>query len=736
MKIHKLLIFSVLAVLFAGTLLTCSAEGGESYSAEAKLLSLKIGTEIATIPQPVTNIQWDSETYSLAGADRGRVAFNDENAATYQRVYAVANKGSRVEWGIGKLAVRPDSFTDTRAPIPQIAEGDHIYIKVTASDNVTASYYRIFVRYKFNVASLNRISIQTREGKMDEHSFEGGDTPENATESLISITVNESQQAVVTALPYDENATARYAVTRSDDPPPAVEDFTAPDVPLNINDQDWLYVEVTAENTVAKSYFKFRVDVGRLADINTLTFKAGTTADKKFIIYGKGLPNAVFNKVGSGDYSTADQPNDGFSFEIIPEDSEATITYMKVANSSTTEPSYPAPNAVSEKIKFDDGEALAIKVEAKNGGVVLHYKIKVGLIPANFKEHPKSAWYKKGQAAKPLTVELDRPGNFTYQWYEADSWYGIYGRHGTALDEKNNVSYVNGGPDMYYYLAQPDDLMPAGKTMRQPAGADEQIAWKIDGATGTSYTPRTDWEDVPVVIKTSGGINNEYPYKPNVDYPAENGGPAPNKLNFISTSESRYYWCVVKDANGLIVSSKRALILTELNQKMDHFIFELSDLPTKNIIPFTVKQGDPYRIQFPPNYFPAGFDPRKYEICVAIARFYLPDGREWTQNWTHGDLHFGYNDNSLTWYQNNLGANSGSIPLHAPHSSKGGLERKPDWVGFVPSGDPEKGLPPTMPDGSLPTGYKPAGYPGGIAQGYFCGFIELVELRFATAPTN
>ena len=730
MKINKLWILAPLTALLA---VTACVNQEVPYESEALLVSLKIGDEPATVPLPITGVQWESETFSLAGADRGRVSFNDENAAANQRVRAVVNAGSRAEWGIGKLQVRPDAFRDPRVPIPFISDGDIVYIKVTSDDNKNISYYRVNARYKVNVASLNRISIQTRTGKMDEHSIEGGNNPANATVSSLSITVAESRDAIVEALPFDENATVKYAVVTGG-APPAAADFTAPDVPLNINDQDWLYVEVTAENTIAKSYFKFKVDVGRLADINTLAFKAGTGPDvKRFIVYGTGVPSGDYSEVKSGDYSSADQPADGFNFEIVPEDSEAAVSYVKAVDSSTTLPG--AFNGTGGKIIFADGDALAIKVEAKNGGVVKYYKIKVSLLPANFRVHPKSGWYKKGAAAKALTVELDRDdAGFTYQWYEADSWYGIYGRHGTALDEKSNISYVNGGPDMYYYLVQPDDLMSSGKQMRQPAGADEASAWKINGATGKSYTPPVNWDDVPVKIKRDGGINNVFPYKPNL--PEYGDGYGPNKVNYISgaTNESRYYWCVAKAPDGRTIASKRALILTETNGRMDHFIFELSNLPAKNIIPFTKKQEEPYRIQFPANFFPADFNPQKYEICVAIAQFYLPDGRAWTQNWTHGDLHFGYNDNTLTWWHNNLGANSGSIPLHSPHSSRGGLERKPDWVGFTPSGDPEKGPPPSMPDGSLPTGYKPAGYPTGIAQGYFCGFIELLELRFSTAP--
>jgi hypothetical protein len=74
------------------------------------------------------------------------------------------------------------------------------------------------------------------------------------------------------------------------------------------------------------------------------------------------------------------------------------------------------------------------------------------------------------------------------------------------------------------------------------------------------------------------------------------------------------------------------------------------------------------------------------------------------------------------------------------------LGNAPDWVGFKPSGDPAKGIPPNWPvtsnnesteaSGGLPKGTYPntPSPPGGTAQGYFCGFIELLELRFSTTP--
>jgi hypothetical protein len=262
---------------------------------------------------------------------------------------------------------------------------------------------------------------------------------------------------------------------------------------------------------------------------------------------------------------------------------------------------------------------------------------------------------------------------------------------------------------------------------------------------GKEITPRNDWNDVPIEIRT--GKQPVVPTVPNVNFFSG------------STSEIRYFWVTVTDKNsGLSVTSDRALILTETNTKVTHFIFDMSELAKKNTVPFTTKNNDPYygsdpyKIDLKEYLKDKTLDPSKFEICVAHAQYFLPDGRAWTQNWTHGDLHFGYNaDNPngpLTWWQNNLGANSGAVPLQTPHSSQGGLSFKPDWVGVKPSGDPDKGIPPPYPtsSGGRPTADTTGGLPKGtygssdpvppreLAQGYFCGFIELLELRFSTTP--
>jgi hypothetical protein len=753
----KWVLAPVLAISLIFALSTCVNQDVKTLGRGTDLLELFIGdTPVKLVddpatemvekrPDPINGNEWERDDFSLGGADFGWIAFKESKDLLVQRVRARVSRGALAEWGVGTRSTRPGYFSDTRVPI-SFESDEYIYIKVTSEDKEVVSYYRFYTKLLSTVNELASISTGKRIAKAE--GVPAG-TWQEAQTDVFSITTGEATNAEIEATTYDPNATVQFAGVTGDTTDPTAS-FRPSTTPVTLKDQDLLYVKVTAENTVDSVFYKFRVNVGRMATIERLFFV--DTAEEE--IFGKGLPGAVWTAVGPGSYETAKPPAAGYTIKIVPDDPDATAQYAFLADYKAT----TAPTFVSTgKIAFNNsGEALAIKITAKNkdnagNDIVVYYKIKVDLLAAKIKTHPKSAWYMRYDPVTPLTVVLEDEytGNYEYQWYEADSLYGFYGRHGMELDEKNNVSFVNGGPSMYFYLVEPDS---------KDTNSGAPWAWTIEGATTASYTPRNDWEDTPIVIATGK--------TPTV--------PTPPKVNFItgSTSEVRYYWVKITDTDtGRTVTSERALILTETDPGMDHYIFDLSVLPNKNIIPFTTKNNDPYygsdpykidlkellkniELDYPgeiengeqkPSPFPS-----KFEICVAQAQYFLPDGRAWTQNWTHGDLHFGYDDGTLTWWHNNLGANSGAIPLQSPHAAQGGLGSKPDWVGFKPSGDPDKGLPPnyptSAPPGNLPTedstGGLPKGtysgndYPAQVAQGYFCGFIKLLELRFATAPTQ
>jgi len=806
----------LIAVIVAFVCITCVNQDIKVLGTQALLTSLKIesfGSTVITdtaskVGVPISSTIMDKEDLSASdlygidadkdGTDIGWVDIkvrDKDSGKINGRIRPTLSQGARAQWGIGTRTTRPDVFSDTRVPAT-LDSDEYIYIRVVSEDGETVNYYRFLAKLLSWATNLQYVRINEREGKAgaDIHGHSTGASEwyklqDMETDPLeLSIALKEGVNALVVATPFDENATVRYAVIPekdADDIDKGDPDdkFTPSDQRINIGNKDYLYVEVTAENTIDKEYFRFKVSVGEIAAIANLTFN-GKSLDgipEDYRIYGLGLPDKDWNKVGKSSYENADQPSDGFGISLTPDDPDAVITWGKI-DDTDGQPNWGTP----EKLIFDKNnkEALAVKVVSGNQQVTWYYKIGVVNLAANIKTHPRSTWYYSGDTVTPLSVEMDRPavGTYTYQWYAADSWYGIYGRHGTPLDEKNNLTTVNGGPGQYFYLVQPDEMpyneggaagggkVGAGSVLLDSDNwADmekggEPMAWTLVGETGPTYTPRNDWVDNSQEMQSDeradlefyGGIkdqNASYPIAPNKQTP-----PKPdNYVNFLSgsTNESRYYWVTVTDSGtGLSVTSQRALILTETDRNMDHFIFDWNYLPKetpkKNIIPF-IKNGltedNVYKIDLSNYPFPADFETKvkDYQICIAHAQYFLPDGRPWTQNWTHGDLHLGVGKitdtnsyNELEWWHNNMGANGGSIPLQAPHSSKGGLTVKPTWIGVTPSGDPAKGLPPPVSTGNLPKGIYSMNatdpYPAGVAQGYFAGFIELLEVRFSKAP--
>lgn len=774
MKITRTTIFVFLAQLLALAVLcagfiACVDQSVMPVGKEADLVSMTVGNvSVKEIPAAIASSIWDGDS-GIYSADFSSVFFNKESDITNARIRLKLSRDATAEWGIGSLSTRPGEFYNTK--VPATFESDEfIYIKVTAGDKGKVNYYRFYTKVFSWVTDLASVKIREREAKVATPTdkievITAADAASGMMGSL-SVTIADSLNALVEAETFDPNATIRFGHIKG----PGAPEFKSVEERITFEDQDYLYVEVTAENTIDINYYKFRVSVGRMATIAHLILKNPT---KGFEIFGTGQPNALYAVATAGEFATAksDQPSGGFDVEITLDDPQGDYAWQIY----TTLPASMNSQTVLDKQKkaFNSKDYLVVRVHSKNGNVYNYYKIQVTLLAANITEHPKSAWYYradvKSQGASddgkhdvaPLTILLEGGNSgYSFQWYEADSLFGFYGRHGMSLDEKNNISTINGGPDMYYYLSQPG-IDQYGNPIKTVNTDDpeylEPLAWAITGATTDTYTPPIDWVDVPIKLPPGSTQNHSFPYNPSkatyhtgpTDAQTPDGGwPTADRknVNFVSgsTSEVRYYW-VVATKDGLSVTSDRAVILTETNPKMENYIFELSKLPTrKNLSPFKVLR-ELYQIPIEPGYFPPGFDPSKYEICVAQAQYYLPDGRPWTQNWTHGDLHFGYTEGStsyhanddrlLTWWQNNLGANAGAIPLQTPHSAQGGLSFPPDWVGFAPSGDPARGLPPTV-NGKLPIGLKPAGFEEGKAQGYFCGFIELMELRFATAPKN
>ena len=655
----KLKIRSLLALLAVTLVLGFSACGedtiGPKYIGEtgAELLSFRIaslGEDGLELPEPVAGSDWDFSGYNLTGADFKTLEFNRESDVTSVRMFTTQSARAWAEWGIGSRSARPDYWYAVGVPAT-FTTNDYLYIKVASEDGGNFNYYRFYIRVFSSVTHLAAVTIDGRKAAVRP----GGDTWEDADQGSVSLTALQAANAEIEYETFDANSTVKFGKVAAADAATGEPVFTASNS-IHFDDQDLLYIEVTAQNTVDKAVYKFLVDVGRIATIKTLSLI--DAEDEGNEVVGKGIPAAAWASVTPGSFESVDDPA-AFTVAIELDDPEATY---QVAVLNTFNTAAPASWSDDPEVSFSLNNALAIKVVSDNGQVTMYYKVKIELLAAIITRHPASDYYyyydadtkvgpgiddldwytyvgldkaaiaghanftARGAAqVKPLSFVLNREiANVTYQWYEANSWYGGYGfdadgriaysvsdaegnitekeetgftadaYHVKGLDEKKNVSLHNGGNNFYRlpYLGRP-----------------------IPGATGETYTPDID------------------------------------KRPFLAsfTSESHYYWVVIKDTDtGRTVTSKRAAIVSERDPRKDHYIINLhaymdpeadglKDNP-RNASPFTAgNHGDKYEI---PIQFPAGFDIMDYRTVTCQALFYLADGREWIQNWTQGDFGF------------------------------------------------------------------------------------------------
>jgi len=741
---------------------------------EAELLSLTIGNLAFTaeeLPAAIDNTLWDFSGYDLYSQMAFVTAeFMRESEVTDIRIRPVISPRAWAEWGIGSRSAGPDVFYPAGIPATFSTE-DYVYIKVQSESGVNTKYYRFYARVFSSVTHLFGLTIDDRKANVET----GGSEWDNAKLGDISIRAKQWTGATINFETFDAKASIKFAKVLEADADTTPPDFTnaaslqfGESTSMDFADQDLLYAQVTAHNTIDTAIYKFRVSVGRLASIKTLTLiDTETGPTKKDIeVVGKGSPGTVWPAsvpAGSkdtptlaGSVETAKYDPATYTIKVDLDDEDASHKIVQIpAAIPSTEPTTWDVLGVDDVLTFALGNSLAIKVTSENGKGTMFYKIAVNLLAAEFEEQPLSDYYyyydgdtmvgpgKKGTGSinwytyvglekkpshtnfatkgiaqvAPLTFKLDRPlPGATYQWYEANSWYGGYGfdRDGKisyampdgtedtevgftadpttapaqyyreGLDEKKNVSLHNGGNNYY--------LLPYGGRTISAA----------DGGTGETYTPKITYR--------------------------------PFLQGF--TSEAHYYWVVITDpATQRKVTSKRAVIVSERDPDKAHYIVNLNAYldktgatngllaNPKNTIPFKAgNHGDKYSM---PMKFPAGFDIMNYSVVTAQALFFLADGRAWIQNWTQGDFGFENADGErlVLWY--NLTNDNATRGLNGTGNDPvgGGLIENPGIFIVQPAGTKALDrLPPFLSNGQPQN--------TGDAQGWFTPFIEICELRF------
>ena len=738
---------------------------------------------VAVAPPPIDNLDYDDPDFDMIGADFETAALNRTSDTVLVRFRPTLSPGARAEWGIGTQDQRPFGYYDLRVPATFDAD-DFVYFRVRSEDGLTECYYRYYIWVRSPVTELASVYVGAYESHMemetqkdpndpdkeiqvevevvdlDERMFADiaspGSTHINAGTGVLSIMLKQANGADVIAAPYDGSSTVEYALTTSSSAVPV----WGTSIRFNLVNLNYLYIRITAQNTVDVAIYKFRVEVDQIATIKTLTFKDTTvTPVIEYPVVGLGTPRSqtYWDTVALGNYKTADMPGAGFAVAIETVDTRATYEYCLIPNKNSSAGS--ASFGTAGNVVFNGTNVLAIKVTSGNGLVNRIYKIEVELLAANFDKQPMSDYYyyynanakapdgttslythlnitatgseavfsgnHGASSVRPLSVTLDRTGTFTYQWWHANSWYGAYG-----FDKDDHIGYVafdgpdgarqehwEGFVDDAWYRANLDEkgntsLFNGGNWFVYPVPGAQ-----IPGATSATYTP-TVANKVPLIGNT--------------------------------TSATHYYWVVVTDtATNRTATSKRTAIITEWDPSKKHYIINLNedlwemDGTVKKV--YSARNPKVFTYHREKYTFPiqldSTFDINDYTFATAQALFFLKNGTPWIQNWTQGDIGFEDDTGPLVLYYN-LTNNNATLGLEGggKEPSGGSLDKKPTKITIKPAGEkppnamPADILPSSLLDANGMPLQRAAGAAGGPlqgdAQGWFTGFIEMVELHF------
>jgi len=790
MKTQLRFFLIVAALVLALVCITC--RGGdqlldEAIGTEALMTGLTIGkVHIPAMPEPVDAFNFETEGYNVSNMSLEIAPLERSTDTESTRLKPKVSKGAKVKYGIGTEDQAPFRFDDVRV-LANFNDGDYLYFQVTAEDGSNANYYRFNVWVQSPVVDLVEVYI----GKYETHEWvdpNGNGNPTTivdvdermmailatpssdlkaamlASPGALDIMTKQAPNAEIKVAPAYSGVTLRYAVTKDDAKP-----VFGTNKKFDLVDQNYLFIEVTAENKVDVAYYRFIIGVGRIATIKTLTFLGA--GDDEFEISSKGTPQSGYGGTIPGKFETAEMPSEGFGVSYELDDPAARCTWVVANKSSSSVPGFGVPPS---KALFNGSNRLALRVISENGKAMKFYKIDVDLLAAMFTKHPKSdayyiynastmvgnddapggkiSWYtyaaknfvgfsvseiQSGITARgkstpaALVAELDRPmpAGTEYQWYEANSWYGGYG-----FDADGRI--------LYYYSQDEDAIPETGFTGGDANNASTYYVKGFDEKKNVSFhNGGNQFYRLPVEGRPIAGQGGTFsgatvpPYTPTLM----------DKRPFIDgfTSETHYYWVVVTDKSvnpPRKAISKRAAIVTERDPRKDHHVVNMyayeghpdgdlylgnKDDPdetgtARNQKRFTYKR-ETYKI---PVTFPAGFDISKFTVSTVQALFFLIDGTPWIQNWTQGDIGFEDEEGGRVMYYNLTNNNATLGLVGAGKEPNGGtVDFKPKYIIVKPAGEkPVTQLPP------LDANNKPV--PNNAAQGWFCGFIELVEVRF------
>jgi len=204
-------------------------------------------------------------TWNGSGIAAGSVSISNQDKADAPVVATAEAQGATIKLAKVTGAGEPTFGSATSFTF---ADGDFLYIEVTAADGVTKQVYKVEIWIGRN-ADLASITFDDED--VTSLGTGNADIAQPLPGTILFRTAQASSGYEIAITPEDPDATIKYYVATEDEAVTA-SSFTstyndAAKPTLTFTDSGFLYVEVTAQNGTTKKYYKIRVNFRQTARI-------------------------------------------------------------------------------------------------------------------------------------------------------------------------------------------------------------------------------------------------------------------------------------------------------------------------------------------------------------------------------------------------------------------------------------------------------------------------------------
>ena len=362
------------AMTKAGMILTLTAllalsgcPSSDEGSSEALLSDITLREISPGIPDPFPKAQWNDEYGFFDIFDPAyskTVYFNNSVDMVGVPISAKASSGASVAYGLMTGGDRPAAFSSVSTMT--FAASQALIVRVTSEDGGTVNYYRFVMMLQSTDSNLSSLTVAGVTATIGNPGNNWNTVSNPGTVGLSNKLKNDAQ---VAGIPSSENATVEYGVALGIGVEPA---FSDTDV-LNFTDGNMLYIRVTAEDGITRSFYRIEVQIGRDATLQSVVL-----GETEVQVLGTPRPawgNGTWTSSQRGSYQADErQPAGGFDIAVTTKDQEAEAHWTWINTSIIAEPSNFAQDA---QVEFPpDSSDLIIRVTAANGSLN-YYRIRI-----------------------------------------------------------------------------------------------------------------------------------------------------------------------------------------------------------------------------------------------------------------------------------------------------------------------------------------------------------------------